>query len=84
MFLTCVALSNVFEILCKNFNKAQLVWDLAAFGIPAVFHSDWALAMMTWNIVGLLSDDVAALYWSYFVGKNREEWSVCSLTCYSK
>jgi hypothetical protein len=67
-----VAPSNTFEILSENFNKAQLVWDLAAFGILAVFYSDWALGMMTGNIVGLPSGDVAALYWSYFVGKNGQ------------
>ena len=46
-----------------------LVWGLAAFGILAVFYSDWALGMMTGNISGLPSGDVAPLYWSYFVGK---------------
>ncbi|KIJ99261.1 hypothetical protein K443DRAFT_102558, partial [Laccaria amethystina LaAM-08-1] len=46
-----------------------LVWGLAAFGILAVFYSDWALGMMAGNISGLPSGDVAALYWSYFVGK---------------
>ena len=46
-----------------------LVWGLAAFGILAVFYSDWALGMMTGNISGLPSGDVALLYWSYFVGK---------------
>ena len=46
-----------------------LVWDLAAFGILAVFYSDWALGMMSGNISGLPSGDVAPLYWSYFVGK---------------
>ena len=42
---------------------------LAAFGILAVFYSDWALGVMTGNISGLPSGDVAPLYWSYFVGK---------------
>jgi hypothetical protein len=37
-----------------------------------VFDSNWALGMMTGNIVGLPSGDVAALYWSYFVGKNGQ------------
>ena len=46
-----------------------LVWGSAAFGILAVFYSDWALGIMTGNISGLPSGDVAALYWPYFVGK---------------
>ena len=39
-----------------------LVWGLAAFGILAVFYSDWALGMMTGNICGLPSGDVAAIF----------------------
>jgi len=46
-----------------------LVWGLAAFGILAVFYSEWASGMMAGNISGLPSGDVAALYWSYFVEK---------------
>jgi hypothetical protein len=45
-----------------------LVWGLAAFGILAAFYSDWVLGMMTGNISGLPSGDIAALY-CYFVGK---------------
>ena len=36
---------------------------------PGGIYSDWALGMMTGNISGLPSGDVAPLYWSYFVGK---------------
>jgi hypothetical protein len=81
MFLTRLAPSNTFEIPGENFIKAQLALDLAAFGIPAVFYSEWTLGMMTGNIVGLPSGDVAALYWSYFVGKNTQ--FVVYVMCYS-
>lgn len=53
-----------------------LIWGLAAFGILAVFYSDWALGMMTGNISGLPSGDVAPLYWSYFVGKRLPMFSL--------
>jgi len=53
-----------------------LLWGLGgfafsstAFTVLAAFFGDWALGMMTHNLVGLPSGDNSILFWTYFVAK---------------
>ncbi|KAF8653569.1 hypothetical protein AX16_003879 [Volvariella volvacea WC 439] len=39
------------------------------FTVLAAFYSDWALGMMTDNIVGTPSSDTASFYWTYWIAK---------------
>ncbi|KAF9011847.1 hypothetical protein BDQ17DRAFT_792344 [Cyathus striatus] len=59
-----------------------LVWGFGGFAISvflftvlAAFYSDWALGMMTDNLIGLPSGDNSALFWSYFVAKRLTMFS---------
>ncbi|KAF8892898.1 hypothetical protein BD779DRAFT_1436605, partial [Infundibulicybe gibba] len=48
---------------------AGLYFSVALFVLLAAFYSDWALGMMTGNIVGLPSGDTSGLFWTYFLAK---------------
>lgn len=45
------------------------------FVILAAFYSDFALGMITKNLMGLPSKDNAAFYWTYFVSKRLTMFS---------
>lgn len=70
-------LGNVIKKCCDDNDEVQLFQQLMSclmnclvtFTILAAFYGDWALGMMTNNLVGLPSGDNAAFYWAYFLSK---------------
>lgn len=52
------------------------MWSLTLFTILAAFFGDWALGMMTNNLVGFPTPDNARFYWSYFAAKRLTLFSV--------
>ncbi|KAF8892900.1 hypothetical protein BD779DRAFT_1669928 [Infundibulicybe gibba] len=44
-------------------------FSLTTFTILAAFYCDWALGMMTHNLIGLPSGDHSGFYWTYFFAK---------------
>ncbi|TFK72842.1 hypothetical protein BDN72DRAFT_815575 [Pluteus cervinus] len=51
-------------------------FSFVAFMFLAAFYSDWALGLMTGNLVGTPSKDASAFYWTYWVAKRLTMFSI--------
>lgn len=54
---------------CLPAARAVIPSILAFVGFFAALYSDWALGVMTGNLVGAPSSNIRVLYWIYFVAK---------------
>ena len=50
--------------------------SFVAFMFLAALYSDWALGLMTDNLIGTPSKDNSAFYWTYWVAKRLTMFSV--------
>ncbi|EAU84073.2 hypothetical protein CC1G_06935 [Coprinopsis cinerea okayama7 len=53
-----------------------LIISVMIYTVLAAFYGDWALGLMTDNLIGLPSGDYRALYWLYFTAKRLPMFSM--------
>ncbi|TFK75698.1 hypothetical protein BDN72DRAFT_885711 [Pluteus cervinus] len=72
-----ICISLIFA--CSSSGFEAFLWGLlcstVVFTILAAFYSDWALGIMTNNLVGLPSGDNSGIFWSYWVAKRLTMFS---------